>query len=230
MSDSALREVEREARLEAAPFAVLVAVALAVLSLVSLKADWRLDGVGWWMWLAAAGPWAILAVTLLTGLGRVPSRDMRRGIVQLLLGVVVAGALVQTGLLVASLVSSSNLGISGPQLLQSGTTLWLSNVVAFGLAFWELDCGGPVERALSDARRMPDFGFPQDDNPDLARPDWSPHLVDYLYLSTTNSIAFSPTDVMPLTRPAKAFMAVESAVSVIAVLLIAARAINILQA
>ena len=231
MSDSALREVEREARLEAAPFAVLVAVALAVLSLVSLRADWRLlDGIGWWLWLAAAAPWAVLAVTLRTGLRRVPGRDMRQGIVRGLLVVVVAATLVQTGILVASLVSSDDLGISGPQLLQSGTTLWLSNVVAFGLAFWELDCGGPVERALSDRRHAPDFGFPQDDNPDLARPDWSPHLVNYLYLSTTNSIAFSPTDVMPLTRPAKALMTVESAVSVIAVLLIAARAINILQA
>ena len=124
----------------------------------------------------------MLAVTLRTGLRRVPGRDMRQGIVRGLLVVVVAATLVQTGILVASLVSSDDLGISGPQLLQSGTTLWLSNVVAFGLAFWELDCGGPVERALSDRRHAPDFGFPQDDNPDLARPDWSPHLVHYLYL------------------------------------------------
>ena len=232
MSLGALHEAEREARLEAAPFAVLVAVAFVALALVSLRADWRLfDGVGWWLWLVAAAPFALLALALLAGLGRmVRSRDLRRRLVQVLLGVVVACSLIETALLVASLVSSNTLGISGPQLLQSATTLWLSNVVAFGLAFWELDCGGPVRRAMSAERRVPDFQFPQDENPGLARPGWTPHLVDYLYLSTTNSIAFSPTDVMPLTRPAKALMALESAVSVVAVLLVAARAINILHA
>jgi uncharacterized membrane protein len=163
------------------------------------------------------------------GLGRVRERGRRRAIVQLLLCVVVVFSLIETGLLVASLVASSKLGIGGPQLLQSAATLWLSNVIAFGLAFWELDCGGPVRRALSEQRRTPDIQFPQDENPTLAQPEWAPHLVDYLYLSTTNSIAFSPTDAMPLTRRAKGLMTVESAVSVVAVLLIAARAVNILH-
>ncbi len=230
MGDDALREAEHEARLEAAPFAVVVVLALVALALVSLHAGWELvDGVGWWLWLLAAVPYALLSVILLAGIGRVQSHDRRRTIVLTLLGVVVVCSLFETGLLVASLVSSVNLRISGPQLLHSATTLWLSNVVAFGLAFWELDCGGPVRRALSDARRAPDIQFPQDENPDLARPGWVPHLVDYLYLSTTNSVAFSPTDAMPLTRPAKALMAVEAAVSVVAVLLIAARAVNILH-
>ncbi len=231
MSVEALRGAEHEARLEAAPFTVAVALALVALALVSLHAHWQLlEGVGWWLWLLAAVPYAVLGLTLLTGLGRVRRHDVRRRIVQALLGIVVICSVVETGLLVASLVSSSNLGISGPQLLLSATTLWLSNVVAFGLAFWELDCGGPVARALSDERRAPDFQFPQDENPGLARPGWSPRLLDYLYLSTTNSIAFSPTDAMPLTHHAKALMAIESAVSVIAVLLVAARAVNILQA
>ena len=230
MSVDALREAEREARLEAAPFAVMVALAFVTLALVSLQAHWQLfHGVGWWLWLVGAVPFGVLAVALLAGLGRVRAHDARRRIVQVLLGVVVACSLIETALLVASLVSSSPLGISGPQLLHSATTLWLSNVVAFGLAFWELDCGGPVGRAMADERRVPDFQFPQDENPGLARPGWTPHLVDYLYLSITNSIAFSPTDVMPLTRPAKALMALESAVSVVAVLLVAARAVNILH-
>ena len=150
--------------------------------------------------------------------------------VQILLGVVVTCSVIETALLVASLVAPSHLGIGGPQLLHSATTVWLSNVIAFGLAFWELDCGGPVRRAVSNARTTPDFQFPQDENPGLARGGWAPHLVDYLYLSVTNSIAFSPTDVMPLTREAKGLMAIESAVSVVAVLLVAARAINILHA
>ena len=79
-------------------------------------------------------------------------------------------------------------------------SVWLTNAIAFGLAFWELDCGGPVARALAAERPTPDFQFPQDENPELARDGWLPRLWDYLYVSLTNSIAFSPTDAMPLTR------------------------------
>jgi len=230
LSVAALREAEREARLEATPFTLVVALALVLLAVISQRAGWELfHGVGWWLWLLAAIPYGVLGLTLLTGLARVPRHDVRRRIVQVLLGVVVGCSVVETGLLVASLVTTSHLRISGPQLLLSAATLWLSNVVAFGLAFWELDCGGPVARALATGRPAPDFQFPQDENPGLAKPGWSPQLVDYLYLSTTNSIAFSPTDAMPLTHRAKALMAVESAVSVVAVLLVAARAVNILQ-
>ena len=118
--------------------------------------------------------------------------------------------------------------MTGQQLLLSGGVVWLSDVIAFGLAFWELDCGGPVARALAAARARPDFQFPQDENPELARPDWAPRLWDYLYVSLTNSIAFSPTDAMPLTRPGKALMAAETVLSVVTVLLVAARAVNIL--
>jgi hypothetical protein len=130
--------------------------------------------------------------------------------------------------LVISLVSHSAVHITGRQLLLSGGTAWLTNVIAFGLAFWELDCGGPVARALSTSPRKPDFQFPQDENPQLAREGWAPRLWDYFYVSLTNSIAFSPTDSMPLTRPAKALMAAESSLSAITVLLVAARAVNIL--
>jgi hypothetical protein len=65
------------------------------------------------------------------------------------------------------------------------------------------------------------------ENPELAEPGWQAHLLDYIYVSFTNSIAFSPTDVMPLTRRAKMLMLSESTVSSITVLLVAARAVNI---
>ena len=103
--------------------------------------------------------------------------------------------------------------ITGAQLLVSGGAVWFTNAIAFGLAFWELDCGGPVARALATAPRKPDFQFPQDENPQLARVGWAPRLWDYFYVSLTNSMAFSPTDAMPLTRPAKALMAAESMLS-----------------
>jgi uncharacterized membrane protein len=81
---------------------------------------------------------------------------------------------------------------------------------------------------MAKVRSKPDFQFPQDDNPDVAREGWAPRLWDYLYVSLTNAMAFSPTDVMPLTRPAKTIMAAESTLSAITILLVAARAVNIL--
>ena len=119
--------------------------------------------------------------------------------------------------------------ITGAQLLLSGGVVLFTDVIAFGLAFWELDCGGPVARALSTEPRKPDFQFPQDENPQLARGGWAPRLWDYLYVSLTNSIALSPTDAMPLTRPAKRLMAAESILSAVTILLVAARAVNILS-
>ena len=103
------------------------------------------------------------------------------------------------------------------------------NVITFALVFWELDCGGPVERAMADKRVTPDFQFPQDENPELARDGWAPALQDYLYIAFTNSIAFSPTDAMPLTHRAKLFMGFESVVAAVTLLIVAARAVNILH-
>jgi uncharacterized membrane protein len=99
---------------------------------------------------------------------------------------------------------------------------------AAGERFLSVASGGPVARAFASTPRKPDFQFPQDENPQLARDDWTPRLWDYFYVALTNGIAFSPTDAMPLTRPAKALMAAQSTLSALTVLLIAARAVNIL--
>ena len=163
------------------------------------------------------------------GLARLVKHDHRREIVIGLLSLVWGFNVLGVGVLVASLLSQSGSQITGRQLLLSGGVVLFADAVAFGLAFWELDCGGPVARALSTAPRKPDFQFPQDENPGLARDNWSPRLWDYLYVSLTNSIAFSPTDAMPLTRTAKQLMAAESTLSVVTVLLVAARAVNTLS-
>jgi hypothetical protein len=106
--------------------------------------------------------------------------------------------------------------------------IWMTNIVAFGLLYWELDRGGPVRRLRPDPPPR-DFQFPQDENPGLAAPGWRAGLVDYVYLSFTDAIAFSPTDAMPLSQRAKAAMLAESAISAVTVLLVAARAVNILH-
>jgi len=224
-----LHAAAREARDDAAPFALGAAGILIVLALVSMHANWELLGHRlWWMWLLVAAPYVLLSATLLFGLGRLVRHDRRREIVIGLLGVVwffnVLGVLV----LVVSLVSHTAVNITGRQLLMSGGVVWFANAIAFGLAYWELDSGGPVARALAAEPRKPDFQFPQDENPQLAREGWAPRLLDYFYVSLTNAMAFSPTDAMPLTRLAKTLMAAESTLSAITVLLVAARAVNIL--
>jgi len=219
----------REARDDAAPFALAAAVILIALALVSMHTHWELHGRRlWWIWLLAAAPYVFLSATLLFGLGRLTEHDRRREIVIALLGLVWFFNVMGVAVLVSSLVSHQAVHITGRQLLLSGGVVWLANAIAFGLAFWELDSGGPVARALAAARRGPDFQFPQDENTELAREGWAPRLWDYFYVSLTNAMAFSPTDVMPLTRPAKSLMAAEASLSAITILLVAARAVNIL--
>jgi hypothetical protein len=119
-------------------------------------------------------------------------------------------------------------GITGPRLLESAATLWLTNIIVFALWFWELDRGGPDERASTE-HREPDFLFPQMITPACAPKGWGPKFFDYLYLAFTNSTAFSPTDTMPLTTWAKTLMLIEGVVSLLIVALVAGRAVNILS-
>lgn len=128
--------------------------------------------------------------------------------------------------LIASLLSAGEK--SGGELLLKGATIWGTNVITFGLLFWEFDRGGSIRRREPDPPPR-DFQFPQDENPTLAEPDWHPRLADYVYVSFTNAVAFSPTDAMPLTPRVKMMMLAESAISATTVLLVAARAVNILR-
>ena len=116
---------------------------------------------------------------------------------------------------------------AGP-LLSTGAAVWLTNIIAFALWYWQFDRGGPAARAHA-RRKIPDFVFVQMQSPEMAHPDWEPAFVDYLYLSFTNATAFSPTDVMPLSRWAKLTMLVQSLVSLVTVALVIARAVNILK-
>jgi hypothetical protein len=181
------------------------------------------------MWLLVAAPYVLLSATLLLGFRRLVLHDRRREIVLAILALVWVFNVLGVVVLVISLVSPSGVHITGRQLLLSGGAAWLTDAIAFGLAFWELDCGGPVARALATTPRKPDFQFPQDENVELAREGWAPRLWDYFYVSLTNATAFSPTDTMPLTRPAKTLMAAEATLSAVTVLLVAARAVNILS-
>jgi hypothetical protein len=213
-----------EQRIEASVFALAACGLLIFLGVVSLMEGWKLVGVPGWVWFLLAAPLGILVSAF--------AFDAARSVDVAVLGVVVAANLCGLALLITALVTETAKNLSGGQLLLSGALVWLTDVVVFGLLYWSLDAGGPRARSRH-GRRRPDFWFPQDDNDRLHETRvhnkrWYPRLEDYTYVALTNGIAFSPTDAMPLTRPAKALMALEAVISVGAVLLVAARAVNVL--
>lgn len=226
MARGRLREEEIESRWEAAPAVLLVIAFQLVLALVSREKDWKLSGLPWWVWLFSVGPEAALVVPLAwhRPRRRLEQLGHRRTVALALLSVISLTNALLVVTLIASLVQGNEK--SGGQLLLKAITVWGTNVIAFGLWYWAFDRGGPVRR-LQPNRPPPDFQFPQMENPQLAEPGWYPHLIDYIYVSFTNSIAFSPTDAMPLTRRAKLLMLSESAISSITILLVAARSVNI---
>lgn len=130
-------------------------------------------------------------------------------------------------LLDSKLIGGSAGDKAGP-LLASAAAIYLTNLIAFGIWYWEYDRGGPFARAAAHSP-YPDFLFPQMTQHRLARKNWTPQFGDYLYVSFTNATAFSPTDTMPLTRWAKFLMAVQSAIALSTTALVIARAVNILK-
>ena len=126
------------------------------------------------------------------------------------------------------------------QLLIAALQVWTTNVIAFALIYWDLDRGGPVARVQTERKDLPlaDFRFSQDENRDTVAEvssgssevaDWIPTFVDYLYVSTTNSSAFSPTDTMPLTSRAKILMATQATAALLTSLLVISRAVGALN-
>lgn len=228
MQDGALHEVEVESRYEAAP-AVAVVMALQVtIALVSRTQGWTTWVLDWWMWLIPVLPEAAIFVvdTWARPHRALVQMGIRREAGIALLAVASAGNAFLVLAVIASLVSGHE--TSGAHLLLKGATVWLTNVILFGLWYWLFDRGGPLSRLEPDPP-PPDFQFPQMENPDLAAPGWRPHFVDYIYVSFTDSIAFSPTDAMPLSRWAKLLMTFEAMISALVILLVAARAVNIFR-
>jgi hypothetical protein len=187
---------------------------------------WRVWTLPWWVWIVPVAPELVLLGVLVLRRPRhaLEQLGLRREAVLALLGIVSLANSFLLVAVIASLITGAD--ESGAQLLLKAITVWATNVVVFGLAYWMLDRGGPVRRTGPDPP-PPDFLFPQMDVADPTIRQWRPRLVDYVYVSYTNSIAFSPTDAMPLTRRAKLAMLSESAISSMTILLVAARAVNI---
>ncbi|MCB0726514.1 MAG: hypothetical protein KDD00_03575 [Ignavibacteriae bacterium] len=118
--------------------------------------------------------------------------------------------------------------IDGLQLLASSIAVWLINALMFSLLYWQIDRGGPEARQ-NNLKKKPDWFFTQDSAPEEFVPDnWKPVFVDYLYLAYSTSTAFSTTDVIPLNSKSKMLMMFQSFISLIIIVIVGARAINII--
>lgn len=152
------------------------------------------------------------------------SRDMRLVSIALVTVMGLANT-VSLGLLVEALLNGA--AASGRVLISAAIGIWLTNVVVFALVYWELDRHGPHARSIGE-ESDPDLLFPQMSLDQPRFTSWAPAFEDYLYVSFTNSTAFSPTDTMPLTRRVKMAMLAQALVSLVTIALVAARAVNIL--
>jgi uncharacterized membrane protein len=203
-------------------------VSLAVLVAIVLQAavpGWLAFGPRWFV---PALEFAVLVGIVLANPMRIDRESSRlRAATKLLIAVMTYANAWGAGHLVEEIITGDR-ELTAKRLLAVGLAIWVTNVIAFALWYWELDRGGPAARAKGE-RPYPDFLFPQMQAPDLAPPEWDTQFADYLYLSFTNATAFSPTDVLPLARWAKLTMLVQSAVSVVTVVLVIARAVNILN-
>jgi hypothetical protein len=160
-----------------------------------------------------------LAISLLTQ--RRFSHLTIRIYAMILLGIVTLALAISILLLIISLPTNKH----ATDLLGSAAILWSVNILVFGLWYWEIDGGGPIKRHQS-GHQAADFMFPQQVNGNDG--SWAPHFLDYLFLAFTGATALSPADTFPLTRPAKTLMMIEAILSLTIIVLLAARAVNIL--
>lgn len=169
----------------------------------------------------------LVALAIVTSDGYHRVSRARRMLVMTLITIVAAINIFSLIFLVEALLFGDTSKISGHDLLLNGMTIYITNIFMFALLYWEMDGGGPDHRVVSERQR--DFLFPQIIHKAIAKPDWLPGFMDYLYLSTTNVTNFASADTIPISHRAKLLMMVQALVSVIAVVLVAARTIGVLQ-
>lgn len=176
-----------------------------------------------WLLLAIEAVFIIpLVIYMLSG--RELSHATIRTLILVLLGILTLGLAIGVFLLIA-LITTEPRDVTAVILLRSAALLWGFNVLVFALWYWEIDGGGPYKRHLT-GHQATDFMFPQ--QVDGNKTGWVSHFLDYLFLAFTGATALSPADTYPLTKTAKTLMMIEAILSMTIIVLLAARAVNIL--
>jgi hypothetical protein len=205
-------------------------MALAVLAAGGLRAalpSQLRDGDARWAFIVVIV--VLLGVLIIGDPGRI-DRDSTwlRVMTGTLIGLISAVNAAAAIRLVAGIIDAVKFSTNANVLLASGGAIWLSNVITFGLWYWDLDRGGAAARARG-AGRAPAFVFPEMTNAEYVAPGWYPKFLDYLYLSFTTATAFSPTDVSAIKSWAKLMMMTEEIISLLVAILVVSRAVNILR-
>jgi hypothetical protein len=179
-------------------------------------------------WIPCVAVIVVIVPMAALGLTAAKARWLRiERIVTLLFSIFVGvGIVVNLASLIREIVHRSA-GIDGLQLLSSSIAVWVANVLAFSILYWQIDRGGPEARAQK-VEKKPDWLFPQEGAVENVPAGWRPTFIDYLFLGFTTSTAFSPTDTLPLTSRAKTLMMLQSTISLATIVVVASRAINIL--
>ncbi|HEU0026173.1 MAG TPA: hypothetical protein VFQ25_03580 [Ktedonobacterales bacterium] len=148
-------------------------------------------------------------------------RRVARGFVYALLVTLTLELALSLGKLVLKLADPN---LSPRLLLISGILLWVANVLIFATWYWETDGDGPVSRHHT-GHQAADFQFPQQEDGNTR--GWRPGFVDYLFLAFCTATALSPADTLPLSRRAKALMMVEAVISMVVIVMLLARFVNV---
>lgn len=204
---------------------VVIAIASAAALHVALPARYRVQPT----WLYPAVLFVLIAALVIGDPGRI---DRQRSWLRLLLAVVVAAVSIAN--LVAAvrlihdiLTNNKTFANNADGLLATGAVIWLTNIIAFALWYWDLDRGGAAARA-NRPNQEPAFVFPEMLHTELVVQPWTPRFIDYLSLAFWTATAFSPTDISAVKPWAKLLMMVEAVASLALATLVIARAINVL--
>jgi hypothetical protein len=202
-----------------------MALAVLVAAILQVIVPHRGRIPGWWLFPVIEI--ALLVCIVVADPGRIDRRSpaLRAGTI-VLIAIMTIGNSVGAVLLMYDIIATVH-GINSTNLLGRGALIWVTNVIIFSLWYWEFDRGGPAERAAGSSQRA-SFAFPENATPELVPEGWMPTYPDYLYLSFTNSTAFSPTDTLPVRMWAKMTMLVQSVVALATAILVIARAVNVL--
>ena len=218
-----MEEPNQIRRIESRWLATLAVIAVFVLLLV-LPARVRVFPI----WVGCALVSALIAPMVALSLATDKRRWLHIESTATLVFIVITGlALLYNLQFLLSQMVRGEVKLTGFTLLTSSIAVWATNVLIFSLVYWRIDRGGPEARA-NQATPKPDWLFPQQAAPELAPNGWCPSFIDYFFLAFCTGTAFSPTDALPLTSRAKVLMMLESVLSLVTIIAVLARAINIL--
>ena len=204
---------------------VALAIIVAAGLHVALPARYRVQPA----WVVPVVLVGLVVVLIVGDPGRI---DKQKAWLRILTGVVIAvltlANLLAAGRLVVEILTNNKLFADHPGgLLAAGGVVWATNVIAFGLWYWDLDRGGAASRAHHPDRN-PAFVFPEMQHSAWVPADWVPRFVDYLSLAFWTATAISPTDISAIKPWAKLLMMLEAGCSIVLAALVIARAINVL--